>query len=198
MQKEVKNQQKSNLSKFDVSIVMGSISDWDAMKPGCETLNQYNINYDINVLSAHRNPIATHEYAVNADKRGVKVIIAGAGGAAHLPGVIAASTVLPVIGVPIKTSLAGGLDSMLSIVQMPKGVSVATVGVNNSTNAALLALQMIALNDEDLKEKIIIERKKKEQEAQMFTHEWFGKDLEKRKKGVSSYNKVFEPYALSG
>ena len=198
MQKEVKNQQKSNLSKFDVSIVMGSISDWDAMKPGCETLNQYNINYDINVLSAHRNPIATHEYAVNADKRGVKVIIAGAGGAAHLPGVIAASTVLPVIGVPIKTSLAGGLDSMLSIVQMPKGVSVATVGVNNSTNAALLALQMIALSDEDLKEKIIIERKKKEQEAQMFTHEWFGKDLEKRKKGVPSYNKVFEPYALSG
>lgn len=198
MQKEAKNHQESNLSKFDVSIVMGSISDWDAMKPGCETLNQYNINYDINVLSAHRNPIATHEYAVNADKRGVKVIIAGAGGAAHLPGVIAASTVLPVIGVPIKTSLAGGLDSMLSIVQMPKGVSVATVGVNNSTNAALLALQMIALNNEDLKEKIIIERKKKEQEAQMFTHEWFGKDLEKRKKGVSSYNKVFEPYALGG
>ena len=198
MQKEAKNHQESNLSKFDVSIVMGSISDWDAMKPGCETLNQYNINYDINVLSAHRNPIATHEYAVNADKRGVKVIIAGAGGAAHLPGVIAASTVLPVIGVPIKTSLAGGLDSMLSIVQMPKGVSVATVGVNNSTNAALLALQMIALNNEDLKEKIIIERKKKEQEAQMFTHEWYGKDLEKRKKGVSSYNKVFEPYALSG
>ena len=193
MQKEVKNHQL-----YDVSIVMGSISDWDAMKPGCETLNQYNINYDINVLSAHRNPIATHEYAVNADKRGVKVIIAGAGGAAHLPGVIAASTVLPVIGVPIKTSLAGGLDSMLSIVQMPKGVSVATVGVNNSTNAALLALQMIALNNEDLKEKIIIERKKKEQEAQMFTHEWFGKDLEKRKKGVSSYNKVFEPYSLGG
>ena len=196
MQKEAKNHQESNLSKFDVSIVMGSISDWDAMKPGCETLTQYNVKYDINVLSAHRNPIATHEYAVNADKRGVKVIIAGAGGAAHLPGVIAASTVLPVIGVPIKTSLAGGLDSMLSIVQMPKGVSVATVGVNNSTNAALLALQMLALSNEDLKEKIIIERKKKEQEAQMFTHEWYGKDLEKRKKGVSSYNKVFEPYSL--
>ena len=198
MQKEAKNHQESNLSKFDVSIVMGSISDWDAMKPGCETLTQYNVKYDINVLSAHRNPIATHEYAVNADKRGVKVIIAGAGGAAHLPGVIAASTVLPVIGVPIKTSLAGGLDSMLSIVQMPKGVSVATVGVNNSTNAALLALQMLALSNEDLKEKIIIERKKKEQEAQMFTHEWYGKDLEKRKKGVSSYNKVFEPYSLGG
>ena len=191
MQNEVKNHQL-----YDVSIVMGSISDWDAMKPGCETLNHYNINYDINVLSAHRNPIATHEYAVNADKRGVKVIIAGAGGAAHLPGVIAASTVLPVIGVPIKTSLAGGLDSMLSIVQMPKGVSVATVGVNNSTNAVLLALQMIALSDKDLKEKIIIERKKKEQEAQMFTHEWFGKNLEARKKGVSSYNKDYEPYSL--
>ena len=194
MQKEVKNQQKSNLSKFDVSIVMGSISDWDSMKPGCETLNQYNINYDINVLSAHRNPIATHEYAVNADKRGVKVIIAGAGGAAHLPGVIAASTVLPVIGVPIKTSLAGGLDSMLSIVQMPKGVSVATVGVNNSTNAALLALQMIALSDEDLKEKIIIERKKKEQEAQMFTHEWFGKNLEARKKDIKKNQIEHQPY----
>ena len=193
MQNEVKNHQF-----YNVSIVMGSISDWDAMKPGCETLNHYNINYDINVLSAHRNPIATHEYAVNADKRGVKVIIAGAGGAAHLPGVIAASTVLPVIGVPIKTSLAGGLDSMLSIVQMPKGVSVATVGVNNSTNAVLLALQMIALSDKDLKEKIIIERKKKEQEAQMFTHEWFGKNLEARKKGVSSYNKDFEPYSLGG
>ena len=191
MQKEVKNHQL-----YDVSIVMGSISDWDAMKPGCETLNHYNINYDINVLSAHRNPIATHEYAVNADKRGVKVIIAGAGGAAHLPGVIAASTVLPVIGVPIKTSLAGGLDSMLSIVQMPKGVSVATVGVNNSTNAVLLALQMIALSDKYLKEKIIIERKKKEQEAQMFTHEWFGKNLEARKKGVSNYNKDYEPYSL--
>ena len=175
MQNEVKNHQL-----YDVSIVMGSISDWDAMKPGCETLNQYNVNYDINVLSAHRNPIATHEYAINADKRGIKVIIAGAGGAAHLPGVIAASTVLPVIGVPIKTSLAGGLDSMLSIVQMPKGVSVATVGVNNSTNAALLALQMLALSDADLKDKIIIERSKKEQEAQKFTHEWFGKNLEKR------------------
>ena len=198
MQKEAKNHQESNLLKFDVSIVMGSISDWDAMKPGCETLTQYNIKYDINVLSAHRNPIATHEYAVNADKRGVKVIIAGAGGAAHLPGVIAASTVLPVIGVPIKTSLAGGLDSMLSIVQMPKGVSVATVGVNNSTNAALLALQMLALSNEDLKEKIIVERKKKEQEAQMFTHEWYGKDLEKRKKDLPRSNKVFEPYALGG
>ena len=192
----IKEEQEHQL--IDVSIEMGSVSDWDAMKPGCETLTQYNVKYDINVLSAHRNPIATHEYAVNADKRGVKVIIAGAGGAAHLPGVIAASTVLPVIGVPIKTSLAGGLDSMLSIVQMPKGVSVATVGVNNSTNAALLALQMLALSNEDLKEKIIIERKKKEQEAQMFTHEWYGKDLEKRKKGVSSYNKVFEPYSLGG
>ena len=192
----IKEEQEHQL--IDVSIVMGSVSDWDAMKPGCETLTQYNVKYDINVLSAHRNPIATHEHAVNADKRGVKVIIAGAGGAAHLPGVIAASTVLPVIGVPIKTSLAGGLDSMLSIVQMPKGVSVATVGVNNSTNAALLALQMLALSNEDLKEKIIIERKKKEQEAQMFTHEWYGKDLEKRKKGVSSYNKVFEPYSLGG
>jgi 5-(carboxyamino)imidazole ribonucleotide mutase len=191
-------QKEKNLQLFEVSIVMGSISDWDAMKPGCETLNQYNINYDINVLSAHRNPIATHEYAVNADKRGVKVIIAGAGGAAHLPGVIAASTVLPVIGVPIKTSLAGGLDSMLSIVQMPKGVSVATVGVNNSTNAALLALQMLALSDEDLKEKIIIEREKKEQESQMFTHEWFGNNLEKREKSASSFNKVFEPYSLGG
>ena len=192
----IKEKQEHQL--IDVSIVMGSVSDWDAMKPGCETFNQYNIKYDINVLSAHRNPIATHEYAVNADKKGVKVIIAGAGGAAHLPGVIAASTVLPVIGVPIKTSLAGGLDSMLSIVQMPKGVSVATVGVNNSTNAALLALQMLALSDEDLKEKIIIERKKKEQEAQMFTHEWFGKNLEKREKSASSYNKDFEPYSLGG
>ena len=190
----IKEEQEHQL--IDVSIVMGSVSDWDAMKPGCETLTQYNVKYDINVLSAHRNPIATHEYAVNADKRGVKVIIAGAGGAAHLPGVIAASTVLPVIGVPIKTSLAGGLDSMLSIVQMPKGVSVATVGVNNSTNAALLALQMLALSNEDLKEKIIIERKKKEQEAQMFTHEWYGKDLEKREKNISRSDKVFEPYSL--
>ena len=192
----IKEKQEHQL--IDVSIVMGSVSDWDAMKPGCETLTQYNVKYDINVLSAHRNPIATHEYAVNADKRGVKVIIAGAGGAAHLPGVIAASTVLPVIGVPIKTSLAGGLDSMLSIVQMPKGVSVATVGVNNSTNAALLALQMLALSNEDLKEKIIVERKKKEQEAQMFAHEWYGKDLEKRKKDLPRSNKVFEPYALGG
>ena len=193
MQKEVKNHQL-----YDVSIVMGSISDWDAMKPGCETLNHYNINYDINVLSAHRNPIATHEYAVNADKRGVKVIIAGAGGAAHLPGVIAASTVLPVIGVPIKTSLAGGLDSMLSIVQMPKGVSVATVGVNNSTNAVLLALQMIALSDKDLKEKIIIERKKKEQEAQMFTHEWFGKNLDARTKDIKKNQIDHQPYMSMG
>lgn len=192
------HQKEKNLQLFEVSIVMGSVSDWDAMKPGCETLNQYNINYDINVLSAHRNPIATHEYAVNADKRGVKVIIAGAGGAAHLPGVIAASTVLPVIGVPIKTSLAGGLDSMLSIVQMPKGVSVATVGVNNSTNAALLALQMLALSNDDLKNKIIINREKKEQEAQMYTHEWFGQNLEKREKDVSSFNRALEPYSLGG
>ena len=186
------NQNKNTL----VSIVMGSVSDWDAIRSGCETLIQYDVKYDINVLSAHRNPIATHEYAVNADKRGVKVIIAGAGGAAHLPGVIAASTIIPVIGVPIKTSLAGGLDSMLSIVQMPKGVSVATVGVNNSTNAALLAIQMLALNDEDLREKIIIERNKKEQDAQMFNYEWYGKDLEKREKNISRSDKFFEPYSL--
>lgn len=164
----------------EVSIVMGSVSDWDAMSLGCETLGEYGIQYDINVLSAHRNPIATHKYAIDADTKGVKIIIAGAGGAAHLPGVIAASTVIPVIGVPIRTSLAGGLDSMLSIVQMPKGVTVATVGINNSTNAALLAIQILALNDKELKNKIIVERDKKEKESEMFTHKEFADALEKR------------------
>ena len=136
-----------------VSIIMGSTSDMPVMEKACNFLNDMQIPFEVNALSAHRTPDAVEDFARNAKHRGVKVIIAAAGMAAALPGVIAASTTLPVIGVPIKGML-DGLDAMLSIIQMPPGIPVATVGVNGAQNAAILAAEMIALIDEDVARKV--------------------------------------------
>ena len=136
-----------------VSIIMGSTSDLPVMEKACKWLDENEIPFELNALSAHRTPDAVEEFAKNAASRGVKVIIAAAGMAAALPGVIAASTTLPVIGVPIKGML-DGLDAMLSIIQMPPGIPVATVGVNAAQNAAILAAQIIALSDPQVSEKV--------------------------------------------
>ena len=130
-----------------VSIIMGSTSDLAIMEKAAKVLDEFQIPFEMNALSAHRTPQAVEEFAKNAEKRGVKVIIAAAGMAAHLGGVIASMTTLPVIGVPIKSSLEG-MDALLAIVQMPPGIPVATVGVNGSMNAGILAVQIIALQDE--------------------------------------------------
>ena len=132
-----------------VSIIMGSTSDMPVMEKACKWLNDMEIPFEVNALSAHRTPDAVEKFAREAKDRGIKVIIAGAGMAAALPGVIAASTTLPVIGVPIKGML-DGLDAMLSIIQMPPGIPVATVGVNGAQNAAILAVEMMALADDAL------------------------------------------------
>ena len=129
-----------------VSIIMGSTSDLPVMEKACKFLDDMQVPFEVNALSAHRTPDAVEKFARGAQQRGIKVIIAGAGMAAALPGVIAASTTLPVIGVPIKGML-DGLDAMLSIIQMPPGIPVATVGVNGAQNAAILAVEMMALSD---------------------------------------------------
>ena len=136
-----------------VSIIMGSTSDLPVMEKACKFLNDMQIPFEVNALSAHRTPDAVEQFAKGAKARGIRVIIAGAGMAAALPGVIAASTTLPVIGVPIKGML-DGLDAMLSIIQMPPGIPVATVGVNGAMNAAILAAGMMALADDDIDRKM--------------------------------------------
>ena len=137
-----------------VSIIMGSTSDWPVMKKAADLFENMEIPFEVNALSAHRTPEKVEEFAKNASSNGIKVIIAGAGMAAHLPGVIAAMTPIPVIGVPIKASL-DGLDSLLAIVQMPPGIPVATVAINGALNAGILAAQMLAVNDEDMMNKTI-------------------------------------------
>ena len=136
-----------------VTIIMGSTSDLPVMEKACQLLNDMQIPFEVQALSAHRTPQAVEEVARNAKDRGIKVIIAAAGMAAALPGVIAAQTTLPVIGVPIKGML-DGLDALLSIVQMPPGIPVATVGVNGAMNAAILAVQMLALSDEAIAQRL--------------------------------------------
>lgn len=136
-----------------ISIIMGSTSDLPVMEKAAKFLDEMEVPFEINALSAHRTPSEVEAFAQGAAARGLKVIIAGAGMAAALPGVIAASTTLPVIGVPIKGML-DGLDALLSIVQMPPGIPVATVGVNGAQNAAILALEMLALSDADLAERL--------------------------------------------
>ena len=133
-----------------VAVIMGSTSDWDVMKVACETLEELGIEYEKRVISAHRTPDLMCEYAKSARERGIGAIIAGAGGAAHVAGVTAAMTTVPVIGVPIKTSALGGLDSLLSIVQMPGGIPVSTTAINGAKNAALIAASIFALTDEAL------------------------------------------------
>lgn len=137
-----------------VSIIMGSTSDLPVMEKAAQLLNDMHVPFEMNALSAHRTPEAVEEFAKNARNRGIKVIIAAAGMAAALPGVIAASTTLPVIGVPIKGSVLDGVDAMYSIIQMPPGIPVATVGVNAALNAAILAMEMIALSDTAVAERL--------------------------------------------
>ncbi|PGM59712.1 5-(carboxyamino)imidazole ribonucleotide mutase [Bacillus sp. AFS053548] len=135
-----------------VGVIMGSTSDWATMKHACDVLEELNINYEKRVVSAHRTPDLMFEYAESARERGIKVIIAGAGGAAHLPGMVAAKTTLPVIGVPVQSKALNGLDSLLSIVQMPGGVPVATVAIGKAgaTNAGLLAAQVLSIQDQEV------------------------------------------------
>ena len=137
-----------------VSIIMGSTSDLPVMEKAAEILNSFRIPFEMNALSAHRTPEEVEKFAKNASSRGIKVIIAAAGMAAHLPGVIAAMTPLPVIGVPIKASLEG-LDSIFSILQMPPGIPVATVGVNAAQNAGILAAQIIATGNDEILEEVV-------------------------------------------
>ncbi|MCL2610739.1 MAG: 5-(carboxyamino)imidazole ribonucleotide mutase [Defluviitaleaceae bacterium] len=145
-----------------IGIIMGSDSDWETMKNAANILDELEILYEKRVVSAHRTPELMYEYAQTAYKRGIKVIIAGAGGAAHLPGMVASLTLVPVIGVPVQSKALNGLDSLLSIVQMPGGIPVATcaIGAAGATNAGLLAAQMLAVNDEELYEKLETRRKK--------------------------------------
>ncbi len=141
--------------KAKVSIIMGSTSDLPVMEKAAELLNKFQIPFEMNALSAHRTPKEVEVFANSAKERGIEVIIAAAGMAAHLPGVIASMTSLPVIGVPIKASL-DGMDALFAIVQMPPGIPVATVGINASLNAAILAIQILANKDTELQEKLIL------------------------------------------
>lgn len=157
------------------AVVLGSDSDLSAMEPCFQTLRKFQIPFEAHILSAHRTPAQAHDFAQNAKANGFGVIIAAAGKAAHLGGVLAAVTTLPVIGVPMKTSLMGGLDSLLSMVQMPKGIPVACVAVDGGENAAILAAQMLSLADESLSERLacfkeslanqVLEKDKKLQEG---------------------------------
>ena len=142
------------------AVVMGSHSDLPTMQPCLDTLKRFDIPYEVRIISAHRTPAAAEQFAAQARQEGFGVIIAAAGKAAHLGGVLAAYTTLPVIGVPIKTSLMGGLDSLLSMVQMPKGVPVACVAVDGAENAAILAAQMLALSDEGLEQALAAHKDK--------------------------------------
>ncbi len=143
------------MSEAIVGIIMGSDSDLPTMQGAADVCTQFNIPHEIRIVSAHRTPLDMTAYATEAAGRGLRVIIAGAGGAAHLPGMVASLTPLPVIGVPVESTALKGLDSLLSIVQMPKGVPVASVAVGNSTNAGLLAVEIIAHDDREFQQKIL-------------------------------------------
>lgn len=137
-----------------VGIIMGSDSDLPVMQAGAETLEQFGVPYEIKIVSAHRTPAEMLRYAKSAERRKLKIIIAGAGGAAHLPGMVASATTLPVIGVPVQVGKLKGLDALLSIAQMPRGVPVATMGVDNATNGALLAIRILATQSPGLRRKL--------------------------------------------
>ena len=151
----------------EVSVIMGSKSDWPTMKHACQILDQFNVSYDKHVISAHRMPKEMYEFAQSAEKNGTKVIIAGAGMAAHLPGMTAANTVIPVIGVPGQTKALGGMDSLLSIVQMPSGIPVATtaIGSAGASNAALLAIEILGIGNEKIRQQLKNYRQKMHDEA---------------------------------
>lgn len=158
-------------TKVVVSVIMGSKSDWPTMKEAVDTLKAFGVPCEHIVLSAHRTPDDMRSFAMNAREAGIKVIIAGAGGAAHLPGMTAAYTTLPVIGVPIQSKSLQGIDSLLSIVQMPKGIPVATVAIGNAVNAALLSLQILSIEDKKLALKLEKFRNQQTQDAQKMNDE---------------------------
>ena len=162
---------KKKNSQPIAAVIMGSISDWPTMKEACDILTSFGVAFEKHILSAHRTPDAMRDFAMNAKARGIKIIIAGAGGAAHLPGMTASYTTLPVIGVPIISKALSGVDSLHSIVQMPKGIPVATVAIGNASNAGLLAIQILAIHDEKLSEKIEHFRNRQEVEVKKMNNE---------------------------
>ena len=168
--------------RTQVGVIMGSDSDLPVMKEACQILEYFSVGYEVDVVSAHRTPDKMFEYASEADNRGIKVIIAGAGGAAHLPGMVASMTDLPVIGVPVKTRSLQGVDSLYSIVQMPGGVPVATVAINGAKNAGLLALRILGVQDSKLQTELSNYRETNRKKI-MKTGE------ELKQKGVYSYLK---------
>lgn len=149
-----------------VGIIMGSDSDLPVMKEAAKMCEYFGIEYEVTVVSAHRTPERLFKYSKEADKRGLRVIIAGAGGAAHLPGMVASITPLPVIGVPVKTSSLDGMDSLLSIVQMPGGVPVATVAINNAKNAGILAAQILGVKDKNIRKSVKAYKKEMKEEVE--------------------------------
>jgi 5-(carboxyamino)imidazole ribonucleotide mutase len=162
MQQDILNKGVFCMKQPKIGVIMGSTSDWPTMKKACEVLEELEIPYEKRVVSAHRTPDEMFRYAEEAEERGIQVIIAGAGGAAHLPGMVASKTVLPVIGVPIRSSSLNGLDSLLSIVQMPGGVPVATVAIGDAgaTNAGLLAAEILGISDRQIGQRLKERRKK--------------------------------------
>jgi 5-(carboxyamino)imidazole ribonucleotide mutase len=148
-----------------VSVLMGSKSDWDVMSAACETLESFGVEYEKKVISAHRTPQYFMEYMAGLRDRGFGIVIAGAGGAAHLPGMAAALTTLPVIGIPIRSKALNGMDSLLSIVQMPGGIPVATMAIDGAKNAALYAVAILALQDDALATKLAIFREKQSEKV---------------------------------
>lgn len=149
-----------------VGIIMGSDSDLPVMQEAAKILEEFGIDFELTIVSAHRTPERMFDYAKNCDKRGIEVIIAGAGGAAHLPGMVASITPLPVIGVPVKTSSLEGIDSLLSIVQMPPGVPVATVAINNAKNAGILAAEILGIKYLEIKKKVEEYKEKMKKEVE--------------------------------
>lgn len=154
------------MSKAVVGIIMGSDSDLPVMRAAADMCEEFGISYEVDIVSAHRTPQKLVDYASSAEKRGLKVIIAGAGGAAHLPGMVASETSLPVIGVPVRSSSLDGMDSLLSIVQMPGGVPVATVAINGAKNAGILAAQIIGTSESSLRKKITEYKKNMQKEVE--------------------------------
>ncbi|MCX7780077.1 MAG: 5-(carboxyamino)imidazole ribonucleotide mutase [Negativicutes bacterium] len=148
------------------AIIMGSDSDWPVLKPAATVLAEFGIGVEVLVASAHRTPGKVHEFVASARERGIRAIIAGAGAAAHLPGVVASFTTLPVIGVPVNSTSLGGLDALLSIVQMPSGIPVATMAINGAKNAALFAIQILAVGNPELEAKLAAHRRAMAEEVE--------------------------------
>jgi 5-(carboxyamino)imidazole ribonucleotide mutase len=157
---------KSCMEQLKVGIIMGSDSDLHVMSEAAKVLKELSIEFEMNVVSAHRTPDKMYDYARAAEDRGISVIIAGAGGSAHLPGMVASLTCIPVIGVPIKSKSLSGMDSLLSIVQMPAGIPVATVSINGGTAAGLLAARMLSVADSEIRRRIVCYMKKMETESE--------------------------------